>query len=352
MSSAPALHPIERSILRALANKDSNADSLAASTGLSIDQVRRGIEWLRFKNLISVSESSTLKVHLASEGVSAAANGLPERRLVNAVKAGKTSVDEILSSGAIKNEEVNAAIAGARRNKWIQLVEGRMTATALTEKQSAEETFLANLKAGTEVAKMTEAENRLWIALCAASFPPMEFHPQYTVGNYTVDFCAPDEKLIIEVDDPEALEHDEFYVIRNAWFKAEGWRLLRFTSHDALKNTAAVLSVISAVLRKSSGTGEELHALDYQTYAYLQLAVVASKEGDFAEAARIWDRYRERFPRGQRAAEATYWYGESAPHAFLQYEGPADFLTAEASTPRVLMRATSSSDQRRKFFGG
>jgi phenylalanyl-tRNA synthetase alpha chain len=160
MSSAPALHPIERSILRALANNDLNADSLAASTGLSIDQVRRGIEWLKFKNLVSISESSTLRVYLGSEGTAAVANGLPERRLVNAVKEGRSTIGEILAGGAIKNEEVNAAIAGARRNQWIQLVEGRMTVTPLSEKQSAEEIFLANLKGGAEVAKMTEGEKK------------------------------------------------------------------------------------------------------------------------------------------------------------------------------------------------
>jgi phenylalanyl-tRNA synthetase alpha chain len=161
MSSAPALHPIERSVLRALSNSDSSADLLAASTGLSIDQVRRGVEWLKFKNLISVSESSASKVHLASEGTAAAARGLPERRLVNAVKEGKSTIGEIVASGAIKNEEVNAAIAGARRNQWIQLLEGKMTATPSAEKQLAEEIFLANLKSGTEVAKMTENERKI-----------------------------------------------------------------------------------------------------------------------------------------------------------------------------------------------
>jgi very-short-patch-repair endonuclease len=98
---------------------------------------------------------------------------------------------------------------------------------------------------------MTDAENRLWTCLCAADLGTVEFHPQHVVGEYTVDFCAPQEKLIIEVDDPQALEHDEFYVIRNAWLKAEGWRLLRFTSHDVLKNTEGVSSVILAVVRKS-----------------------------------------------------------------------------------------------------
>lgn len=99
-------------------------------------------------------------------------------------------------------------------------------------------------------AEMTEAERFLWANLSAGQVGSLEFLPQYTIGNYVVDFCALHPKLIIEVDDPQALERDEFYVIRNAWLEAEGWRLLRFTSHDVLKNVAAVLSVIRATIQK------------------------------------------------------------------------------------------------------
>ncbi|HUG96497.1 MAG TPA: phenylalanine--tRNA ligase subunit alpha [Nitrososphaera sp.] len=160
MSNAPALHPIERSILRALANNDSRAESLATTTGLSIDQVRRGIEWLKFKNLISISESSHSTVRLAPGGTMAATGGLPERRLANAVKEGKSTIGEVLASGAIKNDEINAAIAGARRNQWVQLVEGRMQATAFAEKQSPEEALLGKLGSAVDAAQLTEEERR------------------------------------------------------------------------------------------------------------------------------------------------------------------------------------------------
>ena len=145
-SSAPhAFHPIERSILSSLSNNDHvGAHLLAASTGLSIDQIRRGIEWLKFKNLISIEESSTQRVFVASEGMEAAKKGLPERRLVNSLKEGKVTISEVLAGGAIKNEEINAAIAGARRNQWIELVEGRMVPTSLANKKSPEEMFIEN----------------------------------------------------------------------------------------------------------------------------------------------------------------------------------------------------------------
>jgi phenylalanyl-tRNA synthetase alpha chain len=170
MSSAPptAFHPIERSILNSLSNNDHvGAHSLAASTGLSIDQIRRGIEWLKFKNLISIEESSTQRVFAASEGMEAAKKGLPERRLVNSLKEGKVTISEVLASGAIKNEEINAAIAGARRNQWIQLVEGKMVPIPLAVNKSPEETFIENLLkreeggGGLQISKLTEEEKRV-----------------------------------------------------------------------------------------------------------------------------------------------------------------------------------------------
>ncbi|MDQ3967741.1 MAG: phenylalanine--tRNA ligase subunit alpha, partial [Thermoproteota archaeon] len=169
MSSAPEVfHPIERSILNSLSNNDHvRAHSLADSTGLSIDQIRRGIEWLKFKNLISIEESSTQRVFPASGGIEAAKKGLPERRLVNSLKEGKVTISEVLSSGAIKNEEINAAIAGARRNQWIQLVEGKMVPTSLTDKRSPEEIFIENLLksegrgGGAEISRLTEEEKRI-----------------------------------------------------------------------------------------------------------------------------------------------------------------------------------------------
>jgi phenylalanyl-tRNA synthetase alpha chain len=161
MSSAPALHPIERSILKILDKHDLQTPAnLSERTGLDIDQVRRGIEWLKFKNLISIEESSRSTIQLASEGKAAAVNGLPERRLANAVKQGKSTIGEIVASGTIKNDEINAAIAGARRNQWIQLAEGKMQATALTGKQSSEEALLARLGSAADISQLSEDERR------------------------------------------------------------------------------------------------------------------------------------------------------------------------------------------------
>src|SRR5918997_2501033 len=159
MTSTQALDSIERSILNSLSDNDHVlVGSLVANTGLSIDQIRRGIEWLKFKGLIVVEQISTQRVFITSKGVEAAKNGLPERRLINSLKDGNATLAQVLANGSVKNEEINAAIAGARRNQWIQLIEGKMIPTPLAAKQSPEEIFLESIKEGKEVSKLTEEE--------------------------------------------------------------------------------------------------------------------------------------------------------------------------------------------------
>jgi len=52
-----------------------------------------------------------------------------------------------------------------------------------------------------------------------------------------------------------------------------------------------------------------------------------------------------------QAGEAIYWFAEAPPHALLQYRGPGDFLTGKSDgAPRVLLRATASSEQVRTIF--
>ena len=121
-SDASTLHPIERTILKALAaaNGKTTNEKLIGSQ-LSTDQVRRGIEWLKFKNLISIKERTESIISLDVNGLKVKnEKRLPERRLVDSVKDGNKTIDEIIASEALDREEVNAAIAGAKRNDWIR----------------------------------------------------------------------------------------------------------------------------------------------------------------------------------------------------------------------------------------
>ncbi|MEX0907984.1 MAG: transglycosylase SLT domain-containing protein, partial [Gemmatimonadota bacterium] len=50
---------------------------------------------------------------------------------------------------------------------------------------------------------------------------------------------------------------------------------------------------------------------DRMGLAMMRLAGIAFEQGDHAEAARIWQQYRSRYPRGSRAAQAAYWQGRA-----------------------------------------
>lgn len=175
-SDATALHPIERAILKALAQGEQDSvERLAKDTGLSTDQVRRGIEWLKFKGLIAIDESSTFAVSLDAEGRGAAQFGLPERRFVRAVREGKDTIAKVLASGMLRDEEVNAAVAGARRNQWIQFGEAG-TISANQAPQSPEEFALAKLDNGSIDESQLTGQEKQGLAL-------LKKRPGYIITN-------------------------------------------------------------------------------------------------------------------------------------------------------------------------
>ena len=114
------LHDIEKQIIKLLQSTPNlTEEQLAQETKLSIDQIRRGVEWLRQKKLADVTETTNISYGLGKNGLDALKNGLPERRLVNLVKDGPKTFDEIRSS--LQGPDFNAAIAHAKKNNWINI---------------------------------------------------------------------------------------------------------------------------------------------------------------------------------------------------------------------------------------
>ncbi len=52
---------------------------------------------------------------------------------------------------------------------------------------------------------MTPAEAKLWAYLRAHRLNGVHFRNQHAIGNYVVDFCAPREKIVIELDGSQHL---------------------------------------------------------------------------------------------------------------------------------------------------
>jgi len=114
------LHDIEKQIINVLqSDPDLTEEKISQETKLSMDQIRRGVEWLRQKKLADVSESINISLSLGKNGLVALKNGLPERRLVTLVRDGPKTFDEIRSS--LHGFDFNAAISNAKKNDWINI---------------------------------------------------------------------------------------------------------------------------------------------------------------------------------------------------------------------------------------
>ncbi len=121
------LHPIEHKLLKSLLEKQNlTPEELCEKTQLSIDQVRRGIEWLKFKDLVQVNESEKNFVALGKRGNEAFEKGLPERQLVNYLKPLFGSSCEISEAKNQLKNEFSPAIANAKKNGWIEIYENRI----------------------------------------------------------------------------------------------------------------------------------------------------------------------------------------------------------------------------------
>jgi len=114
------LHDIEKQIINVLqSDPNLTEEQLSQKTTLSMDQIRRGVEWLRQKKLADVSDHTKISYSLGKNGLDALKNGLPERRLVTLVLDGPKTFDEIRSS--LHGLDFNAAIAHAKKNGWINI---------------------------------------------------------------------------------------------------------------------------------------------------------------------------------------------------------------------------------------
>jgi very-short-patch-repair endonuclease len=87
------------------------------------------------------------------------------------------------------------------------------------------------------------------------------FRRQVPIDDYVVDFALLRARLIIEVDGdvhahPSAARRD---AIRGRSIVSAGFRLLRFTNSDVLRNPRGVAEVILATLGSASPTTDETH---------------------------------------------------------------------------------------------
>ena len=98
----------------------------------------------------------------------------------------------------------------------------------------------------------TKAEACLWKYALSKKKLGYTVKRQRPVLNYIADFMCQDLNLIIEVDgsihdSPEAQEKDR---VRQRELESAGFRVVRFTNEEVLKNMDSVRSVLAEVVRE------------------------------------------------------------------------------------------------------
>ncbi len=116
-------HPNEIKILKILGGKQ-DIKEISERANLNIDTVARTIDWLKTKNLVNVEEKVQKFVFLNDEGKDYLNSGLPERQILNLIKAkniseiGLDDLNKIINENNLK-VNVNLTIGWLRKKKHI-----------------------------------------------------------------------------------------------------------------------------------------------------------------------------------------------------------------------------------------
>jgi len=98
---------------------------------------------------------------------------------------------------------------------------------------------------------MTESENTLWQRLRAHRLNGEKFRRQQPIGPYVVDFVHFGARLIVEADGGQhngALRDER----RDAWLRAQGFKVMRFWNNEITSNLDGVLATVMAAVTESS----------------------------------------------------------------------------------------------------
>ena len=99
---------------------------------------------------------------------------------------------------------------------------------------------------------MSVPEAKLWNALRELRPLGHHFRRQVPIGRYYADFCCHKRCLVVEVDGDthfydEAIAYD---AVRDAFLRLEGYRVLRVTNLDVMRNFDGVMTEILSLLEQ------------------------------------------------------------------------------------------------------
>ena len=110
-------HEIEKKIISVLKTESKlTPEKIEKLTQLSPDQIRRGIEWLKLKELAIVNESKNTNFSLGKNGLESFQKGLPERRLLDLIKKTPMTISDLQKELGFV---FGPAMGLAKKNDWV-----------------------------------------------------------------------------------------------------------------------------------------------------------------------------------------------------------------------------------------
>jgi phenylalanyl-tRNA synthetase alpha chain len=139
----------EAAVIKALESHGGNCsfDELVTSTDHSSASITRALTALQERQLLKVSETEQIQVHLTEEGQAYAKTGLPERRLLQAVLelGGEATLDQATNRAHIPEKLTPVALGWVKRSKWCevttQLQKIVLKAAGIPDKTDSERTL-------------------------------------------------------------------------------------------------------------------------------------------------------------------------------------------------------------------
>jgi phenylalanyl-tRNA synthetase alpha chain len=235
------LHKIEKKILLSLVKHDKiDVDTLASNTDLSMDNVRRGIEWLKYKGLVAVSINKDSIVELAPEKSKDSTSNnkiknsitltLPERRIVDSIRSKSQkaiTISDLAKISGLSNIEFGVGVQNALRNGWLTKVANTLNLTETSEKLSYEESLLEKISKQKKIklSELNEQELR--------GFTLLKKRPGYlreTIEkSFNISLTNEGKKIVPTIKKDE---QDGIGTITAEILNSGKWRNKRFTEID------------------------------------------------------------------------------------------------------------------------
>ncbi len=105
--------------------------------------------------------------------------------------------------------------------------------------------------------RLTDAEKILWERIRRGQLRGLRFRRQHAIGPYVVDFCAPANRLVIELDGNPHRGQEQTDAARSAFLEGQGFRVLRFWNGLVEDDVERVLREIVACADALSNAGSK-----------------------------------------------------------------------------------------------